>query len=288
MDIKTAEQKNETSRELAKIIERTAINLSRVGAMLEEVLQLWLPAETQEQEDQETKVDLEKPIDSDFFLKPCPFCGNKSFFDWGKCTGTMAGFDYVSCDDCGATVEALRNPNLSLRDCENAAFMLWNTRFGEPESVTEQPVKEDQETKVDSVYDKNENPYEIYRSVDTDGTYWYITDFGALDNVFMHSYTGLDKYRYDYRNFFRTKERAEEVADKIKNLLIMEQLKNQYCPDYKPDFENENQKKWVVFRRYGKWEKGYAITHKQDTVYYDSEETAEKICEYLNKMEVQK
>ena len=115
MDIKTAEQKNEASRELAKAIERTAISLSRVSAILEEVLQLWLSAETQEQEDQvaglfayteaaqsaetqeqedqETKVDLEKPIDSDFFLKPCPFCENKSFFDWSKCTGTMAGFD---------------------------------------------------------------------------------------------------------------------------------------------------------------------------------------------------
>ena len=38
-------------------------------------------------------------------LKPCPFCGSTDI-DYGVYTGTMRGFDYVQCQECGAEIHA--------------------------------------------------------------------------------------------------------------------------------------------------------------------------------------
>jgi Lar family restriction alleviation protein len=34
-------------------------------------------------------------------LKSCPFCGSVEL-DYGTYTGTLAGTDYICCEDCGA------------------------------------------------------------------------------------------------------------------------------------------------------------------------------------------
>lgn len=60
-------------------------------------------------------------------VKPCPFCGEKENIDFGFCTGTMRGFDYVQCENCGAEIHALHKDNKTI-----AAMELWNTRKGEP------------------------------------------------------------------------------------------------------------------------------------------------------------
>lgn len=38
-------------------------------------------------------------------------------------------------------------------------------------------------------------------------------------------------------NYFPTRERAEQVAKKIRLLLQLEQLHDQLCPDYEPDWD---------------------------------------------------
>lgn len=55
-------------------------------------------------------------------LAPCPFCGSSNI-DYGICTGTMAGFDYVQCQGCGAEVHSIQMP-----DGDNLAIRKWNTR----------------------------------------------------------------------------------------------------------------------------------------------------------------
>lgn len=86
-------------------------------------------------------------------------------------------------------------------------------------------------------------------------------------------------------NYFRTKERAEEVADKINFLLKLERLHDTYCPDYKPDWSDVSNAKWRVAFDHEKkkyvlcWD--WAVDCK--TVYFDSEETAKKVYETLNK-----
>lgn len=60
---------------------------------------------------------------------------------------------------------------------------------------------------------------------------------------------GVDVVRYIYigddidescilsGNYFPTRERAEQVAKKIRLLLQLEQLHDQLCPDYEPDWD---------------------------------------------------
>lgn len=90
---------------------------------------------------------------------------------------------------------------------------------------------------------------------------------------------------FENNNYFHTKERAEEVADKINFLLKLERLHNTFCPDYKPDWD-DGKYKWYVF--FDKELKFYNFTsdlywNKKVATYFDSEETAEKVCETLNK-----
>lgn len=55
-------------------------------------------------------------------LKPCPFCGSKNI-DYGICTGTLQGFGYVQCEECGAEIS-------EITECKNAntAIEAWNKR----------------------------------------------------------------------------------------------------------------------------------------------------------------
>ena len=41
-------------------------------------------------------------------LKPCPFCGSDDI-DYGIMSGTMKGFDYIQCQNCGAEVRSINN-----------------------------------------------------------------------------------------------------------------------------------------------------------------------------------
>lgn len=64
---------------------------------------------------------------------------------------------------------------------------------------------------------------------------------------YFYIYTTLETGSYlnlgspiDYKNItagncFRTKKRAEQVAEKVRLLLRMEQLHDMLCPDYVPD-----------------------------------------------------
>ena len=61
---------------------------------------------------------------SEVELKPCPFCGGTDL-DYGIYTGTLRGFDYVECQDCGGKINAIHKPKLI------SAEELWNKRASE-------------------------------------------------------------------------------------------------------------------------------------------------------------
>lgn len=63
-------------------------------------------------------------------LKPCPFCGEKYLIDYGIMGGTMEGFDYVQCANCGAEIHSVHNGN------HIEAVEAWNRRA---ETVKTQP-----------------------------------------------------------------------------------------------------------------------------------------------------
>ena len=65
-----------------------------------------------------------------------------------------------------------------------------------------------------------------------------------------------------------------------------ERLHDIYCPDYKPNWNNEWESKFYIFYNipYKKYQ--YSVSYWTPyclNIYFNSEETAEKVCEILNK-----
>ena len=56
-------------------------------------------------------------------LKPCPFCGEAENIDYGTYYGTLKGFDYVQCQNCGAEVREWHNNDKTIW-----ALDVWNRR----------------------------------------------------------------------------------------------------------------------------------------------------------------
>lgn len=87
-------------------------------------------------------------------------------------------------------------------------------------------------------------------------------------------------------NCFRTKERAEQVAEKMRLLLRLEQLHDMLCPDYVPDYEDDDEVKFYVYFGHsrGRYDISRSISWENPCMaVFDTEENAEKAAEILNK-----
>ena len=123
-----------------------------------------------------------------------------------------------------------------------------------------------------------------------EGKKYYIVTAGSYNGIFVkeyiEEYMRFDKSNFENNNYFLTKERAEEVADKINFLLKLERLHDTFCPDYKPDWGKITTIKWwVIFNSDQKVYKPYWTNTIDSNIitYFNSEETAEKVCSVLNK-----
>ena len=114
--------------------------------------------------------------------------------------------------------------------------------------------------------------------------YFYISQFGRaiLDTFTQHP---TDFARKNLGNFFSTEERAEQVAEKMRLLLRLEQLHDMICPDYVPDWKNSGQKFLVYFNHAeSHWNIGiYNAFELRCATYFDSYENAKKAAEILNR-----
>lgn len=95
-----------------------------------------------------------------------------------------------------------------------------------------------------------------------------------------------DNNYFNNNNYFKTVQRADEVADKINLLLRLERLHDIYCPDYVPNWNN-NEWKYSVFYDNSKDYKGYkvdcSVTFECKTdVFFPTKEIAQKVCDILN------
>lgn len=64
-------------------------------------------------------------------LLSCPFCGSKDI-DFGICTGTLKGFDYIQCENCFFEITDVESDNLE--DVREK----WNTR---PQILTNEEME---------------------------------------------------------------------------------------------------------------------------------------------------
>ena len=94
-----------------------------------------------------------------------------------------------------------------------------------------------------------------------------------------------DKRNFEIGNCFPTRERAEQVVKKMRLLLRLEQLHDQLCPDYEPDWKDGRLKYRVYFSHFqGKYGVNCSNNIEDScVVVFDTNENAEKAAEILNK-----
>lgn len=122
------------------------------------------------------------------------------------------------------------------------------------------------------------------------GKNYYSIETGATGKIEAHwraeCNTSYDIKYFKNNNYFHTEERAEEVADKINFFLKLERLHDTFCPDYKPNWNNQGESKFYTFysvpnKKY-QYNVCFCASHCPN-IYFNSEETAKKVCEILNK-----
>lgn len=120
------------------------------------------------------------------------------------------------------------------------------------------------------------------------GEYYFCVNARALSTIsFCWNNGKFDFEMYNVGNCFPTKERAEQVAEKIRILLKLERYHDMFCPDYVPDWRGDTNKYFVYYdASNNKWVWGVLVYLSCPTeVYFDSEETAQKVCDLLNREE---
>lgn len=123
--------------------------------------------------------------------------------------------------------------------------------------------------------------------------YFYsITDSCFLDEGKMNSVmlvdinSPKDDHRFEVNNYFHTRERADEVADKINFLLKLERLHDVFCPDFNLGLgDGLDVEKYYVYYNFvhEKWMDSCMI-HASSAiqVYFPTKEIAQKVCDILN------
>ena len=115
----------------------------------------------------------------------------------------------------------------------------------------------------------------------------YFTIENGCD-VVRYIYIGddIDASNIQSGNCFPTRERAEQVAEKMRLLLRLEQLHDMICPDYVPDF-GSGEATYCLYYDYSssRWavEGWYDCNCRVNGPYFDTEENACKAAEILNK-----
>lgn len=87
-------------------------------------------------------------------------------------------------------------------------------------------------------------------------------------------------------DYFPTRERAEQVARKIRLLLQLEQLHDMLCPDYVPDYEDDDEVKSHVYFDHSldRYDISYSTRRENPCmVAFDTKKNALKAAEILNK-----
>lgn len=118
--------------------------------------------------------------------------------------------------------------------------------------------------------------------------YWTLT-FNACaypSQCIEHGVRSVDDNdNFGSNNYFKTVQRADEVADKINFLLKLERLHDTFCPDYVPDWDDWRVRKWEI--DYENSQGRYRAlstpsTESKTAVYFPTEEIAQKVCDILN------
>lgn len=96
---------------------------------------------------------------------------------------------------------------------------------------------------------------------------------------------GMTTDLYQNMDYFLSEDSAKYLLSAIYELKKLQHLHEIYCPDYVPDWDNEDEKKFGIV--FNKLEHKYQYTnvagcYKLNDIYFDSRETASKVCDRMN------
>lgn len=231
----------------------------------------------------DSEVTLNWDIEKDGYCCYCPYCGKRLML-CQYCDGTADGeCDWKENGGCKHSPE-----NESRKENEMTKTEIEN-KIDDLKRVIEscKNVIKANENEIKKLEAEKEKP--TFERVEKGKNYYSIGESftGKIEAHWgTERNTASDIDHFKNNNYFHTKERAKEVADKINFLLKLERLHDTFCPDYKPDWNCKREAKWVVVFDYDKnkyasyWN---AVTDNRTIVYFDSNKTAEKVCEILNK-----
>ena len=118
--------------------------------------------------------------------------------------------------------------------------------------------------------------------------YNYIDSFGCVCNTYLEDAL-VEKQRMDFNNVYQLNNKTQKHLEwysnnvlKVQNKLM--QLHELLCPDYFPDWNNENDSKWYIYYDYKNHRFRYSSCYVVSTfIIYFNEEAVKKACEILNK-----
>lgn len=112
--------------------------------------------------------------------------------------------------------------------------------------------------------------------------YFVAVEDGA--DVVQYCEDSIDEFNIRFGNCFRTKERAEQVARKIRLLLRLEQLHDMLCPNYEPDWDGTAKFLVAFDHTDGEMQAFFDRSSGESTlVYFRDAVTAMEAAEILNK-----
>lgn len=146
-----------------------------------------------------------------------------------------------------------------------------NNKIKETETEKEQLIKEQNEPE--------------FKRVENNASYYSVQlDDGCRVVMRREEHWSVDDNCYNLPNYFYTKERAQEVLDKIKFLLELERLHDMYCYNYKAEDDGNDKYRIVFCDGMYQWETdNYTIDFL--SVYFPTKEIAQKVCDILNREE---
>nr|DAH83331.1 MAG TPA: hypothetical protein [Caudoviricetes sp.] len=117
------------------------------------------------------------------------------------------------------------------------------------------------------------------------GEEYFFVDNNFCARSFCNYDDEVDNYNFEIGNCFRTGERADQVVEKMRLLLRLEQLHDMICPDYVPDYKGDETKYHLYFSHVqGKYEVSCSTSWENPCMaVFDTEKNAQKAAEILNK-----
>ena len=117
----------------------------------------------------------------------------------------------------------------------------------------------------------------------------FINSTGEVGNTHSLENSVVDNYRINFNNVYRSNNKTHEHLEWYRDNVLhvqnkLMQLHELLCPDYFPDWKNNNESKFYLYYNYGIdiWYYDYQYSESTYVVYF-TEEAAEKACEILNR-----